>query len=56
MNNKYHVTIEDCIDEEDIKQQRLRSSGVADLDMNRVQQNNNVDYESRGNKRQAWVI
>lgn len=52
MSQKYHVTIEDCIDEDDVKQQRLGSLGTAVLDMDRVQ-NNNV--ETRGNKRQAWV-
>lgn len=60
-NNKYHVTIEDCPDEDDIQQSNQRSSGIDDIDISHInnsQEENSMDIDSnsssRGSKRQAW--
>lgn len=60
-NSKYHVTIEDCPDEDDIRQFNQRSSGVDDIDISHInnsQEENSMDIDSnsssRGSKRQAW--
>jgi hypothetical protein len=60
-NNKYHVTIEDCPDEDDIRQLNQRSSGFDDIDISHINnsiEDNSMDIDSnsssRGSKRQAW--
>jgi hypothetical protein len=59
MSHKYHVTIEDCIDEEDTRQMKQRSSmGINELDLGHIHENQVgtiTDFSSRGSKRQAWV-
>ncbi|CEP14125.1 hypothetical protein [Parasitella parasitica] len=60
-NNKYHVTIEDCPDEDDHQQFNQNYSDMDDIDLGHInsnQENGNVDVDSfstsRGSKTQAW--
>ncbi|KAK4510298.1 C-4 sterol methyl oxidase [Mucor velutinosus] len=60
-NNKYHVTIEDCPDEDDYRHFNQKSSGADDIDISHItsnQQENDsimaIESSSRGSKRQAW--
>jgi hypothetical protein len=56
MSHKHHVTIEECIDEEDIRQMK-KACDMAEIDLCNINQNqsSNTDSYSRGSKRQAWV-
>lgn len=53
-SHKYHVTVEDCIDEED--RYNRNSNGFVDIDIDQINSNSSIeDMSSRGSKRQAWV-
>ncbi|GAN08466.1 hypothetical protein MAM1_0206d07978 [Mucor ambiguus] len=55
-NNKYHVTIEDCSDEDDHRQFSQKSADIDDIDISHI--NNTEDSSSHlisgGSERQAW--
>lgn len=60
-NNKYHVTIEDCPDEDDYRQFNQKSGGMDDIDISHINNNQeensstmDIDSSLRGSKRQAW--
>ncbi|KAL7317705.1 hypothetical protein PS15m_004025 [Mucor circinelloides] len=60
-NNKYHVTIEDCPDEDDYRQFSQKSASIDNSDIKYIsdyQEGNSgtvdIDPSSRGSKRQAW--
>lgn len=48
--HKYHVTIEDCPDEEDIRYNQQAGSNEID-----IENLNGQESPSSGSKRQAWV-
>lgn len=59
-SHKYHVTIEDCIDEDERQYQQQRNQSYAgndEIDVANINSNSstNEDMSSRGSKRQAWV-
>lgn len=53
--HKYHVTIEDVDDEDNMfqQQQNQKSAGIDDLD---VEQMSSEEAQSMSSERQAWVI
>jgi hypothetical protein len=53
--HKYHVTVEDCVDEDDYRQSQ-NSKGFVDIDINQINSNSSIeDMSTSGSKRQAWV-
>lgn len=50
--HKYHVTIEDCIDQDDLQ----HSTGYDEIDLNHVNSNQSSNSEeSINSRRQEWV-
>lgn len=58
-SHKYHVTIEDCIDEDERQYQQQRNQSFAgndEIDVSNINSNSSTeDMSTRGSKRQAWV-
>lgn len=51
--SKYHVTIEDCIDQDELQ----HNTGYDEIDLNRVSSNQSSNSEeSTSSRRQAWVL
>ncbi|GAA5798839.1 hypothetical protein HPULCUR_004245 [Helicostylum pulchrum] len=49
--SKYHVTIEDCIDQDELQ----HNTGYDEIDLNRVSSNQSSNSEeSTSSRRQAW--